>query len=150
MNDHDANTARAVARAAGEAMLAGDRCSQGLCMELVDVDLGRASLRMTVREDMLNGLGTCHGGVIFSLADSCFALACNSRDQRSVAVNCLVDYVRPARPGDVLLAESRELSLAGRNGVYDVVVRNQHGDIVACFRGKSRTIAGSVTGNDAG
>lgn len=147
MNKHAETTAdHAVAEAARDAMFAGDQCSQSMGMEVVSVGPGEAAVRMTVRRDMLNGHGTCHGGMIFTLADSCFAFACNSRNQRAVAMSCLIDFVKAAGEGDVLTATGREVSLVGRNGIYDIAVTDQHGDRVAEFRGKSLIIPGTVTG----
>jgi acyl-CoA thioesterase len=137
-----------IAHAARDAMFRDDHCSQGLGMEILSVAPGESRLRMTIRQDMINGHGTCHGGMIFTLADSCFAFACNSRNQNTVAMSCLIDFIRPARLGDVLTAVGREISLAGRNGIYDIKVTNQDGIEVAQFRGKSRAIPGTVTGDN--
>ena len=142
----ETSTGQAVAEAARDAMFNGDQCSQSMGMEVLSVGPGEASVRMAVRRDMLNGHGTCHGGMIFSLADSCFAFACNSRNQRAVAMSCLIDFVKAAGEGDVLTATGREVSLVGRNGIYDIAVTNQHGEQVAQFRGKSLVIPGTVTG----
>ena len=117
-----------IADAAREAMWADDLCSKGLGMEVVSVAPGEATIRMRIRDDMINGHGNCHGGMIFTLADSCFGFACNSRNQSSVAMSCVIDFIRPARFGDVLTAVGREVSLVGRNGIYDIVVTNQDGD----------------------
>jgi acyl-CoA thioesterase len=128
------------------AMIETDRCLASHGIEVVDVAPGTAALRMTVREDMINGHDICHGGMIFTLADSCFAYACNSRNRATVAMSCDIDFMRPARLGDVLEAHGREIALEGRNGIYDIVVSDQHGQTVAHFRGKSRAIRGTVTG----
>ncbi len=146
MSEAESMDPQETARAAAAAMLEGDLCTKDLGMEILSVGPGVATLAMTVREDMLNGHGTCHGGMIFTLADSCFAYACNSHDRNAVAVSCLIDFVAPARLGDVLTAVAREISLVGRNGLYDVAVSNQDGVEVAHFRGKCRIIKGSVTG----
>lgn len=135
-----------LAVAAGEAMWSDDLCSKGLGMEVLTVSPGGATLRMRIREDMINGHGTCHGGMIFTLADSCFAYACNSHNRNTVATGCIIDFVNPARLGDVLTAVGREVSLIGRNGIYDIAVTNQDGLPVAHFRGRSRTIRGTLTG----
>ncbi|KAA3630631.1 MAG: hydroxyphenylacetyl-CoA thioesterase PaaI [Proteobacteria bacterium] len=139
-------TENELAQAAGEAMFREDLCSRGLGIEVLSVSPGEATIRMAVREDMVNGHGTCHGGMIFTLADSCFAFACNSRNQSTVAFSCTIDFVRPANLGDVLTAVGREISLLGRNGIYDIAVTNQDGEEVAQFRGRSRAIPGTVTG----
>jgi acyl-CoA thioesterase len=101
-------------------------------------------MRMTVRGEMLNGHEICHGGLIFTLADSTFAFACNSHNKVTVASGCSIEFLKPARAGDVLTCEGVEQLLQGRHGVYDMKVSNQHGEIVAMFRGKSTTIAGTV------
>jgi acyl-CoA thioesterase len=119
-----------------EAMMASDSASRMLGIELTGYGAGWASTRMTVRDDMVNGHGLCHGGLIFSLADTAFACACNSWGPVTVAAGCDIVFVAPARGGDVLVAEARVRSRYGRNGIYDVTVR--HGDrLVAEFRGRS-------------
>ena len=123
-------------------MFAADRASRGLGMEIVSVGEGRATLTMTVREDMLNGHDICHGGFITLLADSAFAFACNSRNVVTVASGLTVDFLAPAHRGDVLTATATESSRAGRTGVYDMVVTNQHGKRIALVRGRSHSIAG--------
>jgi acyl-CoA thioesterase len=109
-----------LARRSAEAMWADDRASRGLGMEIADIGPGSATLAMTIREDMTNGHGTCHGGFIFALADSAFAFACNSYDQRAVAQHCSVSFLRPAQLGDRLTARCVERTRAGRSGIYDV------------------------------
>ena len=136
-------TPEETAASVGEAMYARDRASQALGMVLEEVRPGYARLRMTVRADMLNGHGTCHGGLIFALADSAFAFACNSRDVVTVASGCTIEFLAPASEGDVLVAEAQERSLEGRNGVYDVDVRREDGPLVATFRGRSAATRGS-------
>jgi len=133
-----------LARDVGQAMWSRDRATKFLGMDLVEVTPGRARLTMVVQPDMVNGHGVCHGGMIFTLADSAFAYACNSYNQNTVASACGVDFLAPARVGDVLEAEAAERSLAGRTGVYDVTVRIQGGATVALFRGKSYRIKGEV------
>lgn len=137
---------QALAELAAHVMYNGDQASQGLGIELVDVAPGRARMRMRVRTDMLNGHKTCHGGFIFTLADSTFAFACNSRNNATVASGCSIDFLAPAFGGDVLTAQATEYSLAGRTGVYDVEVRNQDGKQVAIFRGRSYRIKGHIAG----
>jgi acyl-CoA thioesterase len=134
------------AAAVGAAMYARDGASQALGMALEEVRPGYARLRMTVRPDMLNGHGTCHGGLVFALADSAFAFACNSRDVVTVASGCTIEFLAPAEEGDVLVAEAQERSLEGRTGVYDVDVRLAEGRFVATFRGRSAATRGSVLG----
>jgi acyl-CoA thioesterase len=137
--------ARQLAAKVGQAMFAADRASREFMqMELVSCEPGRATMRMTVREPMLNGHDICHGGMIFTLADSTFAFACNSRNRASVASGCSIEFLKPGRLGDVLTCEGVEQVLQGRQGVYDMTVSNQRGEVVAVFRGKSTTIQGAV------
>src|SRR4051812_49602733 len=110
----------------GAAMYAADRASREFMqMELVSCEPGRAVMRMAVREAMLNGHEICHGGLIFTLADSTFAYACNSRNHATVASGCSIEFLQPARAGDVLTCDGREQVLQGRHGVYDMKVTNQ-------------------------
>jgi acyl-CoA thioesterase len=129
----------------GEAMFAADRASREFMqMELVSCEPGCAVMRMTVREPMLNGHEICHGGLIFTLADSTFAYACNSHNKVTVASGCSIEFLKPGRRGDVLTCEGVERVLQGRHGIYDMKVTNQHGEIVAVFRGKSAHVQGTV------
>ena len=126
-------------------MFAVDRASKDFMrMELVSCEPGRAVMRMQVREPMLNGHKICHGGLIFTLADSTFAFACNSRNKVSVAAGCSIEFLKPAHLGDVLTCEGLEQVLQGRHGIYDMKVSNQRGEVVAVFRGKSASIQGTV------
>lgn len=133
-----------VAERAAEAMLAADAATRGLGMSVDAIGPGYAKLSMTVREDMLNGHKTCHGGFLFSLADSAFAFGCNAYNKVTVAQGCEIDYLRPGRLNDRLTAECREQALAGRSGVYDVRITNQDGATIALFRGKSRRLKGVI------
>ena len=133
-----------IARLSADAMWADDRASQGLGMEVLDVGSGHARLAMTVTERMLNGHGTCHGGFIFSLADSAFAFACNSHGQPAVAQHCSVTYVAPGRLGMRLVADAQERQRSERSGIYDITVRDETGMVIAEFRGHSRTLPGSL------
>ena len=129
----------------GEAMFAADRASREfLGMELIACEPGRAVMRMTVREPMLNGHLICHGGLIFTLADSTFAFACNSHNHAAVAAGCSIEFLRPVQLGDVLTCEGVERVLQGRHGVYDMTVSNHAGEVVAMFRGKSARIKALV------
>ncbi|SEQ92175.1 hydroxyphenylacetyl-CoA thioesterase PaaI [Lentzea albida] len=120
-------------------MWATDAASKALGMEIEDVGPGSARVSMRVREDMVNGWDICHGGLIATLADSTFAVACNSHGGVTVASGFQIDFLEPARLGDVLVAEAREVVLRGRSGIYDVTVRR--GDtVIAEFRGRSRTV----------
>lgn len=136
-----------VARRSAEAMWAGDAASQALGMRIVAVAPGTATLEMTVRDDMVNGHGIGHGGLTFALADSAFAFACNSRNRRTVAHVCEITFLAPTRLGEVLTAVAAERSHRGRDGVYDVEVRNAAG-VVARFVGRSKEIRGSLYEED--
>lgn len=148
-NDPDAvdvqESPQQLAQRAAAAMYKEDTASQGLGMKLASIAPGQASMTMTVRADMLNGHKTCHGGFLFSLADSAFAFACNSRNQVTVASGGSIDFLAPAFEDDVLTATATEYSLAGRTGVYDVHVTNQDRKQIAVFRGRSYRIKGLVT-----
>ena len=123
-------------------MWATDRASQGMGMRVTAIGPGTCTMTMTVREDMLNGYGTCQGGLLTALADSCFAFACNAYNEITVASGFNVEIVAPGRAGDVLTATAVEVSKSGRMGVYDVDVRNQRDERVAAFRGRSYTLKG--------
>ena len=141
--------AQALAERVAAAMWARDDASQGLGMRIVSIAPGRATLAMAVRADMLNGHGICHGGFIFTLCDSAFAFACNSYNLNTVASGCGIDFLAPAREGDVLTAVAHERSASGRTGVYDIEVTNQQGEKIALFRGKSYRIKGHVIEGEA-
>lgn len=132
-----------VARRSAAAMWAGDAASQALGMRIIEVGPGTATLQMEVRADMVNGHGIGHGGFTFSLADSAFAFACNSYNRRTVAHSCEITYLAPTRLGDLLTAVAVERERAGRDGTYDVAVRNDAG-VVATFVGKSKEIRGTL------
>jgi acyl-CoA thioesterase len=129
--------AQVVADKVRDAMLADDAASRMLGMQVAGVAPGHAVVTMAVRADMLNGFSICHGGLIATLADSAFAFACNARNALTVASGFGIDILKSAKLGDVLTATAEETSLAGRTGLYDVAVRNQHGDLIAMFRGRS-------------
>ncbi|UCV03859.1 hydroxyphenylacetyl-CoA thioesterase PaaI [Dechloromonas denitrificans] len=139
-----AEEAQTLADATATAMWARDRAAQALGMKIVRVQPGKALLTMAVRGDMVNGHHICHGGMIFSLADTAFAYSCNSYNKNTVASACHIDFLAPAREGETLEAESIEQSASGRTGVYDVTVRTADGRTVALFRGKSYRISGEV------
>ena len=132
----------ALAKAAAEVMWREDNASKWLGMRIEEVRPGYARLSMTVTANMVNGHNLCHGGLIFTLADSTFAFACNSHNQRAVAAGCAIEFLAPAFLGDVLTAEGVEQALRGRTGVYDMKVTNQKSELIAVFRGKSATIKG--------
>ena len=128
----------ALARRTAAAMYAADRASREFMqMELLHCAPGRSSMRLTVRAEHLNGHAICHGGLIFTLADSTFAFACNSRNHATVAAGCSIEFLKAARLGDVLTCEGVEQHLQGRHGIYDMQVRNQRGELVAMMRGRS-------------
>lgn len=129
-----------VARRSAEHMWDADAASRFLGMRLVEVGPGHATVAMVVRDDMVNGWQICHGGLIATLADSCFAVACNARGQVTVASGFDVSFLESARLGDELVAEGREVALRGRSGLYDVTVRRADGTVVAEFRGRSRSL----------
>src|SRR5690606_37586471 len=131
-----------VAERVREGMFANDHAARALGMEVGDVGPGRAAVSMTVRRDMINGHDICHGGMVATLADTAFAYACNSYNEVTVASGFSVDLVAPARLGDRLTAHCREVSKAGRTGVYDVEITNQRGERVGVFRGRSYTLKG--------
>ncbi len=136
--------AQQLAQACADAMWAEDRASQGLGMVVTDIAPGVATLSMPVREDMVNGHGICHGGFIFTLADSAFAFSCNSENFNTVAAGARIEFLAPGRLGDELTATARQVSQGNRTGVYDVVVSNQTGRTLALFRGNSHRIGGAL------
>lgn len=135
---------QALAEAVAQAMWSRDNATQALGMRIEAIAPGQATVSMTVRADMVNGHRICHGGFMFTLADSAFAYACNSYNLNTVASACHIDFLAPAREGDVLEAEAVERSASGRTGVYDITVRVRGGKTVALFRGKSYRIQGEV------
>jgi acyl-CoA thioesterase len=129
----------------GETMFAVDVASKDtMGMELLTVEPGRAVIRMTVQPLHLNGHQICHGGFIFTLADTTFAYACNSYNRNAVAAGCSIEFLKPGQDGDVLTCEGVEQTLQGRHGIYDMRVTNQKGEVIAMFRGKSAVIPGQV------
>ena len=147
--DTTALNPQALANAASEAMWSRDRAAQALGMQRITVTPGQATLRMPVRSDMVNGHHICHGGLIFTLADTAFAYACNSYNLNTVASACHIDFLAPGREGDLLEAVAVERSAAGRSGVYDFTISVVGGKTVALFRGKSARIKGEVTASFA-
>ena len=145
MSKSSAERAQQVAEQSAQALYQRDRASQALGMRLVEVGPGRARVAMTVRPDMVNGHDVCHGGIVFALADSAFAFACNSYNESTVAAAAAVDFLAAARAGDELTAEASELWRTRRNGIYEISVSNQRGERVALFRGRSYRIDGQVT-----
>jgi acyl-CoA thioesterase len=135
---------QALATAVSEGMYARDRAAQALGIALDAIEPGAAVCRMTVRDDMVQGHATCHGGLVFTLADTAFAYACNACNRVTVALGAEITFVAPAHAGDVLTATARERSRTGRTGVYDVEVTNAAGTLVALFRGTSYETRGTV------
>lgn len=140
----DAEAARELARRVGQTMYANDQASQSLGIRIEEIGPGYARMSMQVRRDMLNGHLSCHGGFLFTLADSAFAFACNSRNESTVAAGCSIEFIRPGRENERLVATAQERVLSGRTGIYDATVVNQAGEIIAVFRGKSARIKGEV------
>ena len=134
--------AGAIARACAERLWAKDAASRDLGMQLISIEPGRAILAMTVTDRMVNGHNICHGGFIFTLADSAFAFACNSYNEWTVASGFAIDLLAPSKLGDELTARCHEVSKTGRAGVYDADVTDQNGKRVAVFRGRSHTVRG--------
>ncbi len=126
------------------AMWSGDGASSWVGMELISVDEGTSEMGLTVEKHHANGHGMCHGGITFTLADSAFAFACNSRNQATVAQHNSISYLAPAMIGDRLTARAHEVHLQGRSGIYDVKVTNQNNTLIAEFRGHSRSIKGTL------
>ena len=147
MTDTAGQAQQRAERATAE-LMRRDRASQMLGMRITEVRPGGARVRMAVRQDMVNGHGVCHGGLVFALADSAFAFACNSYNDSTVAATGSIDFLAPAHAGDELTAEARELWRTRRNGIYEITVANQRGERVALFRGRSYRIDGQVLGEE--
>jgi acyl-CoA thioesterase len=135
-------TPQQTAEKVAEIMWPDDHAARGLGMGIVAVGPGTATLRMPVRQDMVNGHGSCHGAFIFAVADSCFAYACNSDNHRAVAGGVDINFLAPASIGDMLTAVGTRRQQGGRSGIYDVEVTNQDNKLVAVFRGRSVRIKG--------
>lgn len=125
-------------------MYESDWAAQALEMNIIEVREGYAKLSMVVRKDMSNGHAICHGGMIFTLADTAFAYSCNSYNKVTVAAGCNIEFVAPGKLGDTLIAEAKKVSLTGRSGIYDVTISDSGGQAIAHFRGKSRQIKGEI------
>lgn len=144
-------TPQQVAARCAETLWPEDHAARAMGMELVEIGPGTARLRMTVRQDMGNCHGICHGGYIFAVADTAFAYACNSYNHRAVASGVDINFVTPAHLGDILTADGRARQQGGRSGIYDIEVTNQDGKLIALFRGRSSRIKGSIfeSGNNS-
>jgi len=144
MTDRIVATAQELADACADAMWREDNATRHLGMVMERVAPGMAVISMVIKPEMTNGHGICHGGYIFTLADSAFAFACNTYNQRTVGQHCSVTYIAPALAGDRLTACAREVSRRGRGGICDINVTNQNGENIAEFRGHSRTVKGTL------
>ena len=133
-----------IAKLAAEKLYGSDQASQMLGMTIESVAPGAARVTMLVRPDMVNGHNICHGGLIFALADSAFAFACNSHGDNTVAASAAIEFLAPGRKGDLLTASATERWRAGRSGIYEIEVRNERGDAIALFRGRSHQVAGRL------
>lgn len=133
-----------LAELCAQALLANDQASRNLGIRIEEVRPGFARLRMPVRADMLNGHGTCHGGIVFALADSAFAVACNTHNAVTVAAAAAIDFLAPAKVNDELMAEARELWRSKRSGIYEISVANQRGETIGLFRGRSHCVGGQL------
>lgn len=142
--------AQQLADAAAAAMWSGDRACQALDMHIESVTPGRAALSMTVHENMVNGHNLCHGGYLFTLADSAFAYACNSENHSAVASGARIEFLAPGRLGDRLTATAQQLHQGKRTGLYDVTVTNQDGRTLAVFRGNAHRIGGHLVDSESG
>ncbi len=140
----EAGGAQLLAERAVAALYAGDRASQNLGMRIEKIAPGAVRVAMIVRGDMVNGHSICHGGIVFALADSAFAFACNSYGDNALAAAASIDFLAPAREGDALTADARELWRARRSGLYEITVSNQRGDRIALFRGRSHRVEGRL------
>jgi acyl-CoA thioesterase len=141
----DVSAAERLAQAVGRAMYAQDNASRALGMVLEEIRPGEARMRMLVREDMINGHNLCHGGLIFALADSAFAFACNAGNHITLAAGAEIHFISPAKKGETLVALARRRSGAGRTGIYDIEVTDSaSGRLIALFRGRSHRTAGKI------
>jgi acyl-CoA thioesterase len=146
--NHGSDAAQRRAERAAAALYERDRASQALGMRLAGVRPGGARVQMRVRADMVNGHGLCHGGLVFALADSAFAFACNSHNESTVAAAASIDFLAGVREGDELTAEASELWRTRRNGIYEIIVSNQRGERVALFRGRSYRVQGQLVSEE--
>ena len=133
-----------LAQACSDAMHANDQAAHMMGIQIIESTAGQAVLNMTVRKDMLNGHAVCHGGMLFTLADTAFAHACNNTNKVTLASGCTIDFLAPAYEGEVLTATAVERSRSGRTGVYDVEIHNPAGQLVATFRGRSYQLKGTL------
>jgi acyl-CoA thioesterase len=144
MSEGSAGEATALAKRVAERMMKDDRAAAALGIQLDEISPGFARMSLLISDEMVNGFGICHGGITFSLADTAFAYACNSRNRKSIALGCTINYLKAVKPGDKLTATAREQSAGGRIGLYDISLSNQEGTVVAEFRGTSYSTSDSV------
>ena len=142
INDTTSDAAQALAQRVRDTMFSSDNAAKALGMQVTDIGPGRASVTMTVRADMANGFGICHGGLVATLADTAFAYACNSWNEQTVASGFGIDLLLAGHVGDTLSAAAQVVAQGRRAGVYDVNVHNQRGELVAVFRGRSHRRVG--------
>jgi acyl-CoA thioesterase len=142
--DKDGRQAQELAQRSADFLWERDEMSRSLGIRVVQIGPGSARLSMLVRADMVNGHGSCHGGVLFSLADSAFAFACNTYNAITVAAGATIDFLMPAKQGDELTAAAHEIRRSRRNGIYDVSILNQRQEIIALFRGRSHQLEGKL------
>jgi acyl-CoA thioesterase len=133
------------AREVVHSLYLADLASQSLGVEIIDVARGRVQIAMTVRPDMVNGFGMCHGGIVFAFADSAFAFACNSHGDRMVAAGASIEFLAPTPSGERLTATAAEVSRSARHGIYDVAVTAASGAVLAHFRGRCARLRGANT-----
>jgi acyl-CoA thioesterase len=144
----DVSDALHLAQTSVQSLFHTDRASQGLGLEIVEVAPGRVRIAMTVRPDMLNGHGMCHGGIIFALADSAFAFACNSHGEPMVAAGASIEFLAPTPSGERVTATATEVTRSARGGIYDVCVTQASGATVAHFRGRCSRLRVSTPQKD--
>jgi acyl-CoA thioesterase len=144
MNNEDSLTPERLAKTVAETMYRKDTAAQHLGIALKELSPGRAVMTMRVADFMLNGHAICHGGYVFTLADTAFAYACNTYNQNTVAQAAQINFLKAVLPDSLLTATAEEQSRTGRTGLYDITVRDDTGQTVALFRGSSHTIKGQV------
>ncbi|USG59670.1 hydroxyphenylacetyl-CoA thioesterase PaaI [Sneathiella marina] len=144
MADNESLSPEDVAKTVAETMYRKDIAAQHLGIALKEIGPGRAVMTMRVTDTMLNGHNICHGGYVFTLADTAFAYACNAYNQNAVAQSAQINFLKAVAPDTLLTATAEEQSRTGRTGLYDITVTNEQDDIVALFRGNSHTIKGQM------
>ena len=148
MTEVTVQEARDAARRRVEQLLGADLASQSLGIDIMDVAPGRVQVAMTIRRDMINGYGMCHGGLVFALADSAFAFACNSHGDPMVAAGASIEFLAPTPLGERVTATATEVSRTARHGIYDVAVTTASGAVLAQFRGRCSRLRGPTPGQE--